>query len=755
MGRRRRTILRIVVAAAVGGAAPSGAARAVAQAPPPTSDTATAAPGSAPVATTNPASTRPSAARADVPGDLAALRAVLTQPDARQTDRDQAAARLASRDRPDADDILRSVLGGDVRDARIAVARAVADDPTPSDEMVEPLAAAMRAGVEQRSLGLVDAAAQALASYRGNQAAVDEIVRFTTDPNFPLDARARAARALGRVVEPEAARTLVLLVRERAPMRAAAAEALAELTGITNFGADDARWTTWLQNNAGVMATDRDAWRAQLLAARLASLERVRRRHDALVVGLERRMLDQYNEAAAAGRGSALLLSVLTSEQPDERAIAAALVTRAFRNGDPVTEAVRERLVALVGDSDPEVRLAVAVTLTSLNHRPALSAELTQLAQERDERVREALATAVGRVEDPAAATQLATLLTNETSTRVITAAAAALAKVGRDLKRADPALAERVSTRLQGIAMNPKFPADVRIATLDALATLQPANLLELAQALLAVPDPDPSIAVRQAALRVLGWVRGADAINAAEVITRTLRAEREPTVRWSALDALARVGNLPEHGGMLLEYTQPRFEPDEVVRLKAWDAFRAMMPRATPAQLNRERQGLRSDPAKLAVLLEELCRQLEQSPLPDDRKDLANFRVELGEVYAKQDPAKAVTNFRAALDYYFGAGVGENVTVPLIQSLIGAYLAAKDYGGAADFAAEMIRRDGAHQDTVGPPIRNEADRLRMRNEARDAVRLIDAALKMNPPLDDRFQKDLRQIREEVGGGQ
>jgi tetratricopeptide (TPR) repeat protein len=326
---------------------------------------------------------------------------------------------------------------------------------------------------------------------------------------------------------------------------------------------------------------------------------------------------------------------------------------------------------------------------------------------------------------------------------------------VGRDLRQTHPALAEAVTARLRAITENPRNPADVRIAALDALGALQADGVFALAPRLLSGNQADPSPAVRQAALRMLGNLRGDDAANGVELITAALRNDRDRDVRLAALDALARVGNLPEHGGLLLEYTQPRTEADESVRLRAWDAFQALLPRATPAQLNRERQSLRGDPARLAVLLEVLVAKLAQAPRPDDRRDLANFRVELGEVYAKLDPAKAIDNFRAALTAYFNEGAGENVTVPVIQALIRAYLSAKDYVGAADFAAEMIRRDGSHQDTVGPPIRNEADRLRERNESQDAIRLIDAVLKMNPPLDERFQRDLNEIRKAVGGGQ
>lgn len=752
MGRRRRTILTIAVAAVLG-AGPYAAAPAAAQAQ--GQNTARAPADAPPVSASADPGTRPAVARADVEGDVAALRAVLTQPEARQTDREQAAARLVSRDRPETDDVLRAVLEDGFRDSRLAVARALADDLTPSEAMIPPLAGLMRTGVEQRSLALVDAAAQALASYRGTPTAVDELIRFATDPNQPLDARARAARALGRVVEPESAGTLVRLLRERAPLRTAAAEALADLTGIQQFGADLERWTAWLRNNAALMGQDRNAWRAQMLEVRAARLDRVRRRHEALVDTLDERMLAQYQAVAPEQRGG-VLLSFLNSEQPDERAVGAQLVTRAFLSGDPVTETVRQRLVAMVGDSDSGVRLAVAGTLANLNHRPALSAELTQLAQERDERVRVALAEAIGRIEDRAAAPQLAALLVTETSPRVIAAAAAALARTGRDLLRTDPALARRALDRLRDIARNRNASADVRVAALDALGALQDPELPALAQNLLAVNQPDPSVLVRQAALRALGALNGPAAAESAELITRTLRNEnREPSVRWAALDALARVGNLPEHGGLLLEYTQRQVELDENNRLKAWESFKAILPRATPAQLNRERATLRGDAGRLAVVLEELCRQLEQSPRQNDKEDLANFRVELGEVYMRQDPpqpAKAVTSFRAALDYYFRRGAGESVTVPLIQQLMGAYLATTDYVQAVTFAEEMLVRDQRLQDIVGPAIRNEADRLRQNNERRRAaMQLIDEALKMNPPLEERFQRDLQLIRQEI----
>lgn len=757
MGRPRRTILTITFAAAgIVGAARWSAAQvqlppAPVAPPAPATTTPTTAPATTPA--TAPATTRP--AVADVAGDLATLEATLLQADAKPGVREEAAARLVSRNRTEADERLRNVLMGDVpRDAKVAVARALADDPSPSESMIAPLAELMRAGAEQRSILVVDVSAQALATYRRSPDATDELIRFAGDPAFAPEARARVALALGRVVEPAAADLLIRLLRpnERATLRAAAAEALAELTGIRNFGQDVARWAQWQRNIDANARLNSDRWRADLLQVRADNLERLRRRHEALLDALDDRMFQQYQAAARQQKGSEVLLSFLESDQPDERAIAARMVTMAFRAQEPVTERVRERLVALVGDSDPQVRLDVAKTLTNLNHRPALAAELTQLAQEREERVKVALAEALGRIEDPAAAPQLAALLTDP-SPRVAAAAANALSRVARDPQRIDKELVARAVRLLRGIATHRNSPVELRVAALDALAALRYGGLIEVAQNLLAVNQPDPSVTVRQAVLRgigALGDPAGAD------IVTRTLRAEtREPEVRRAALDALGRIGNLPEHGGLLLEYTQRQTELDEGVRQKAWESFQALLPRADPQQLNIERQGLKGDPVRLAVVLEELCRQLEQG---QDKENLANFRVELGGVYMQQkppQPEKAIARFRLALDHFLQTNAPEAVTTPLIQQLIDAYLKSANYAQAADFAEQMIARAPAQRDVMGPAIKNEADRLRSSGDPRGALQLVTEALKMNPALDPRHQDDLREIRRQIGEGQ
>jgi HEAT repeat protein len=705
--------------------------------------------------TIRPATTRP--ATVDVAGDLRTLSATLLGPDSSQASREEAAARLVSRGSPPADDILMSAItaADDPRVAvnrRLAIARALADDPVPTDAFIAPLADLMRFGAEQRAYTLTEAAAQALANYRRNSGALNQLVQFATSPQQPADARARVIRALGRVVEPEAADVLIRLLRnDRSALRTAASDALADLTGIRDYGADPARWAQWQRNTAPVAGLNVDRWRADLLDARTARLDRLRRRHESLVTALDKEFFERY-QAAPRGERAALLLSALSSEEPDQRAMAAELVPTAFRNGDPVTDAMYERLIDMVGDSDPDVRENVAVTLRNLNHRPALGALLTQLSQERDERVKVALADALAPIEDPAAAPQLVALL-NDPSPKVVAAAANAIAKTGRDLRRTDPAMARRAVTRLREIATARTPGSDaLRSAALEALAAMQDPGLLELAQSLL-VNQPDASVQVRQAALRALGALGNP---AAADVIADALRAEtREPTVRWAALDALGRVGRLAEHGNLLAEFMQQKTELDEDVRKKAWDVYQSMLPRASVEELNNEKNRFRNEPARLAAVLEEQCRKLEQRRGPQDAEVLASFRVALGETYMAHNPPLpelAVPHYRRALDHFFETRAADAVTIPLIEKLINAYLDTRNFTQATRFAEEMVGRDKAYRDVVGPPIKNLADKLRSKPETRAAaLELMDAAIKMNPPLDERHLNDLRRFREEI----
>jgi HEAT repeat protein len=690
----------------------------------------------------------------DVEGDLRRLAGILAGANPRQVELDQAAAQLASRESPRADAILRDALLSGSREAKLAVARAVAEDPTPPSDLVDALAA-MLDGEQLRPWA--DAAAQALAAYRRSETALDHLRRTATDANQPPAARLAAVRALGRVVEVSAAETLLQLLgtpAERRDVRDAAGDALADMTGLRENGRDARRWSQWWQQaNA---ANNPDRWRADILESRAARFDRVSRRLNALVAGLQPRLFAQYQAADTKERRTAVLLDVLGSAEPDVRAIGARLVTLVLQGREEIADPVRDRLVAMVGDADPRVREEVVGTLFNINYAGALSALLTQLAQERDERVKVALANAVGAIEDPAAVAQLLPLI-NDPSPGVALAALRALERVGRRLRTDNPPQAAEVATRLRAIAVPrgrnaPPPPEELRIAALDALGAIRDPAMLDQARVLLSERSPS----IRQATLRLLGELGDP---RAGDAISDTLRSERDPMMRQQALDALGKAGGLG-YAETLFSYMQNSTEADPAVRERAWQAFRAGLPRATDGQLADAQKMFKSDPDRHVFVVRNLAERFKQR---NDRKQLALQQQNIAEdlMNLKVDPpgpqpAEAAGYYEQALAYWLepASGGAADVIETLTSKVVLARLEAGQYDKATAFAQGAVIRDqNLGQDVIGPVIKNYADKLREKHNFQGALQLIEAALKMNPPLVKRHQDDLRQIANDIRG--
>lgn len=688
---------------------------------------------------------------ADVAGDLQRLVGILRSPAARQSERDEAAARLVSRQSVDADADLRDALASGAQPGRLAVARAVVDDPTPSLDMIEPLSGLLGGG-EPPSAALAEAAANALAGYRRQPAALRALIEAANNANAPPFARLAAIRAMGRVVERESAQVLVQLVNapssERRDVRDAAADGLVEMTGLADFGRDPRRWTQWwMQSN---VATNPDAWRADLLERRAARLDRTRRRYASLLAELKPRLERQYLAADTPEKRQAMLLDLLGSGEPEIRGIATDFVTAAMQDREDISPAVRDRLVAMVGDSDPQVRLRTAETLYNMNYPGALGALLTQLAQEREDRVRIALVNAVTPIKDPAAVPVLLDVIGRSTSAAVTTAALRALGASAQNLRATNPALANQVAARLRGIALRPvnRPPAaeEVRVGALNALAPLRDPNMLDRARLLLG-----ESPLIRQATLRLLGDLGDP---RAAAVIADMLQA-RDPAVRKLALDALGKTPNGLDYYQTFFNYMQPRREADAEVREAAWQALRAALPGGTDQQVAETAQLFRNDPNHhihvAHALAERLLRARKMGEWAFQLENIAEDELKL----STPRPAEAAGHFEEALNYWLQNNGDAQTIDKLTRKVVQALLAAGQYPQAAAFAQKAIARQWpAAQEVVGPIIKHEADRLRTTGETRSALQLIDAALKMNPPLGPRHEKDLKLIRSDIEGG-
>ena len=169
-------------------------------------------------------------------------------------------------------------------------------------------------------------------------------------------------------------------------MSTAAAEALMDLTGLTEYGRDPAAWKRWSDANA---SKNDDAWKLSVYQSRDARLDLTSQRRTRLVSELDSVLTDQYQAAADK---NATALRYLDSAEPEVRAIGVRIVRDAFLGGVAApSDAQKNRLTDLVGDSEPRVRLEVARTLKSINFAGVLDAILAQLSGEQDADVKAAL----------------------------------------------------------------------------------------------------------------------------------------------------------------------------------------------------------------------------------------------------------------------------------------------------------------------------------------------------------------------------
>lgn len=194
-----------------------------------------------------------------------------------------------------------------------------------------------------------------------------------------------ALRALGRYQSREAVRVVLdgLLSRERASAPEVVAQAystLAKQTGMSEFGADEARWRQWWSRAQWLTEQE---WRTQIGRAQAATAEQLRRqRSEALrqVVDLYRRL----HAAATEQSRSELLVEMLGLAEPEVRRLGLELTTRALLNGKAIDDAVARAVAARLTDAETWARAEAASILERLNKPEYREAIREALRVERD-----------------------------------------------------------------------------------------------------------------------------------------------------------------------------------------------------------------------------------------------------------------------------------------------------------------------------------------------------------------------------------
>ncbi len=667
----------------------------------------------------------------------AALLAVLSNPDAPQPERDEAARRLVMMDTPEAEDALQKALvnTGNPRGQQSA-ARALAEDPTPSADYVIPLAALIGADPASSEAG-----ARALAHLRDDPNARLRLLDAAGNRKLPLQSRLAVVRSLAPLAGKQAAKTLVDIVTddaELAGVRNAAANELVEMTGLPESGPDAQRWRQWWDANQN----KNDAQFArEMLAARAARLDRIEPRFDRLVTEFRQHLRETFQDAPAGNKES-ILAGYLRSPASEVRLLGAEIVVELFDAARPIPDSAAQQLRTLVGDSDEQVRLQAAGAIRAINDKGALDAVLAQLAVERVPAVRAALAGALAPMGSPRAVEPLLALLEDENPT-VIAAAASALRGLKERLGEVEQKLATGISRALHDALRRAGSGAGV-----------MPLRE-ELVGAMVGWASPDPDVrdtfrnllrpneppAMRQLALQYFGRMGSDFAWPADNIVNSGALEDREPRVRTAAVNALARTAKA-EHAQRLFERLSPDVEPVPAVRDEAWMALAVLFEREFEIeQLNAWADKFPNAPERRLTVLETLRNKLIDTRMENE---LAVVRQNVGETYMKLGQyGKAATEFKLALDVPRPGQVRDL----LVTQLIDAYLLDGNYEEATRFGARMIAENKQYASTIRPALTNEIDRLRTVGEVENALRLVGLTLKMDPPLAENVRNDLRAI--------
>ena len=514
--------------------------------------------------------------------ELARLRDFIVGPDRTLSTRHDAAEALLDKDTPAARDVLVEVLAGPApSEPVLAVLEAVAGRDHVPPVFIEPLFALLKSDDEATRR----AAASAFAALQGNDKARVRLKELATGADTPLPVRVAAVQALGRLIDKLSIEAMVRLTGDpQAAVAAAAAEALADMTGVKDVGTSHDAWAEWWKKHEQDPET-------LLLANLLRRCREDTRRRDAALERVQARLIRHLTtlyEAADAKEKGKLALAHLEDPVPQVRALGAeqagALARDVLGTGNGTARQAYAELIAAtlkhVNDEDPQVCAAAAAAVAAWKETTAVPALLARLDGEKAPEVRAALASALGGLRAVEAVPKLVPMLESPNEIEVLRAAGA-LGAIGESGSPGAPAVAPAVKTlgRLALAAVQPT----VREAACLSLAKIAPLG----AEDILAAALEDSVASVRFAAAQGLG--------NLAKVGEKTLAAlaahlqDENKGVRQAVAAALAKLGG-PDAARKMADRLKVGAETEPAVRNALWAAVKALVDRTTSPDLAQD---------------------------------------------------------------------------------------------------------------------------------------------------------------------
>jgi HEAT repeat protein len=662
-------------------------------------------------------------------------------------ERVEAAKRLLERG---ANDVLLDALRSGQADLQTPVARALAETNNPPMVFLNYLMLCLQ---PQVTVELADAASLAIAGYRDNAAARARLREFIQSANIPEARRVPAVRALGTLNDKDTARFLIdLLLGGAYPegISNAAADALAEMTGLTEYGRDVGQWDRWWQGQQGKSP---EQFLSERRAEREGSARQAVERLKAVATSIDRFVEAAHRRITDPKQREEDVLTSLKDPSPEFRAAGARLVNQDLNAGLPIADAVKERLRDLIGDSSPDVRRRVATAIAAVNDSKAATALLAQLQREKIEAVKAELMKALAPTKNLAAVPELVRLL-DDPAFQVSEQAAAALRDMGPEIAKS-PALSRQVSNALvRTIDRTNRLRGAERLRefTTEAMIPLHDTALVQVLFTLMVDRTGNNTPNTRNSAIRALAAMNAPPKLQAdiAGRIAETPLHDPEKGVRLEAAKALGIVGG-PAQGDELYKTLS---DGDEAVREAAWNSLSSLFEQFdVQTLLLWSGQRFANAPDKRLTINLALNKMLIAQG-PPAAETLATVQQDIGALYLDpkiDKPEEAVPYLQAALNYWNGRPGG---VVNTVQDLcVRAYLRSKQYKPAVAFAAQQIQKNAQNTDTMCRAILQEVTRLNRANQLQPALELLAEAkaLPVKGYYQDQFQDLDKDIKSRI----
>jgi len=497
--------------------------------------------------------------------------------------------------------------------ARLAIAEALTGPAAPPPALAEPLIEAL----QSEEAAVRHAVAAALGRYENGVS--ERLIALAAAPGPTQAVRVAAIEALATHRQPEVVEGLIALTGDdRAEaIRAAAFEALRELTGEESIPDAHAAWRDWWDRHRDL---PRDRWLARLVRSLNDRNQQLRAQQDRLTQRLVA-ALNQVYLARPEEERSVMLRELLADPNEPVRLLGLRLAERKVLNAQPVSTEVRERLRTLLADPASAVRATAAGLLRDLDDEPASAIAADRLRVETEPTVLRACLSLLARRPVPEAIEPALALLDRAS----VRPAAAEMLLAAAEADRLDVEVAGRVRAAAGRLVDNLPHPEPELVRLLARLAEDADAPRLK---SLLEHEDP----AVQRAA--AAAFLRGP--------LTPDPLFDRlgDPVLGPLAIEAIGRHGRTFELATRLLEH-----RPENPEHRSGWVGALVELAARLPADrlpdLDQRLSGMEIEPG---VRREVLRAALDADPTAAARPELQFRLLEVHLASGQIEPAAAL---------------------------------------------------------------------------------------------------------------